>query len=356
MNGVFWKGRRVFLTGHTGFKGAWLSLWLQSLGAEVTGYALEPPSAPSLFELAGVARGMRSILGDVRDARRLAEELRAASPEVVLHLAAQPLVRESYRDPAGTFAVNVMGTVNLLEAVRACPGVRAVVNVTTDKCYENREWVWGYRECDALGGHDPYASSKACSELATAAWRASFFSGAAAPGVATARSGNVIGGGDWGAERVIPDCVRAASTGGRITLRNPGATRPWQHVLEPLGGYLLLAERLSADRAAYAGAWNFGPAEHDVWTVERLVQRFCALWGEGLACETVPGQHPHEANLLKLDCSKAGALLGWRPRWPLETALEKVASWTRAWRSGADLAAACREQIGEYGSPAPKSL
>jgi CDP-glucose 4,6-dehydratase len=350
MNGGSWKGRRVFLTGHTGFKGAWLSLWLQSLGAEVTGYALEPPSEPSLFELAGVARGMRSVLADVRDGRRLADELAAAAPEVVFHLAAQPLVRASYRDAADTFATNVLGTVNLLEAVRGCPGVRAVVNVTTDKCYENREWVWGYRENDALGGSDPYAASKACSELATAAWRSSFFNGPASAGVATARSGNVIGGGDWGAERVIPDCVRAASRGDRIALRNPGATRPWQHVLEPLRGYLSLAEHLCSDPAGFAGAWNFGPAEQDVWTVERLVQRFCALWGEGLACETVPGAHPHEANLLKLDCSKAGALLGWQPRWPLETALEKVVAWTRAWRAGADLAAVCREQIREYGT------
>ena len=350
MSDAFWRGRRVFLTGHTGFKGAWLSLWLQSLGAEVSGYALEPPSDPSLFELAAVARGMRSILADVRDGRRLADELAAAAPEVVIHLAAQPLVRESYRNPAATFAVNVMGTVNLLEAVRACPGVRAVVNVTTDKCYENREWVWGYRENDRLGGADPYAASKSCSELAAAAWRASFFSDAAAPGIATARSGNVIGGGDWGAERIIPDCIRAATNGARVTLRNPGSTRPWQHVLEPLGGYLLLAERLCSDPAGFSGAWNFGPAAEDVWTVARLVQRFCDLWGEGLACDTAPGPHPHEATLLKLDCAKAGALLGWQPRWPLETALAKVVEWTRAWRAGDDLAARCRAQIGEYGA------
>lgn len=351
MGSEFWQGRRVFLTGHTGFKGAWLSLWLQSLGAEVSGYALEPPSVPSLFEEAHVSCGMRSILADVRDGRRLAEELRAAAPEVVFHLAAQPLVRESYREPAETFTVNVMGTVNILEAVRLCPGVRAVVNVTTDKCYENREWVWGYRETDMLGGHDPYSSSKACSELATAAWRHSFFVGAASTGVATARSGNVIGGGDWGAERIIPDCVRATSGSGRVSLRNPGATRPWQHVLEPLSGYLLLAERLCGDPMAFSGAWNFGPLEQDAWTVERLVQKFCALWGEGLKYEADQGTHPHEAHHLKLDCSKADALLGWRPRWRLETALAKVVDWTRARGEGADLAALCREQIREYGAP-----
>jgi len=348
MNDSFWKGRKVFVTGHTGFKGAWLSLWLQSSGAEVTGYALEPPTEPSLFALAAVARGMRSVLADVRDGRRLADELAAAAPEVVFHLAAQPLVRESYRNPAETFAINVGGTVNLLEAVRGCAGVRAVVNVTTDKCYENREWVWGYRETDRLGGADPYAASKACSELVAAAWRASYFSGPAAPGLATARAGNVIGGGDWGAERIIPDCLRAAVAGGRVTLRNPDAIRPWQHVLEPLAGYLLLAERLCADPGRYAGAWNFGPAEQGHWTVARLVRRFCALWGDGLECGTAAGQHPHEATFLKLDCSKAGALLGWQPRWTVDVALEKTVAWARAWRAGADVAAWCQAQITEY--------
>ncbi len=354
----FWKGRRVFVTGHTGFKGSWLCLWLKSLGAEVTGYALEPPTEPSLFELCGLRAEVPTVVADVRDGERLRTELGQARPEIVFHLAAQPLVRAAYRAPAETYAVNVMGTVNLLEAARACGGVRALVNVTSDKCYENREWLWGYRENEPLGGRDPYASSKACSELVTQAYAASFF----APGehaahgtaVATARAGNIIGGGDWAGERLVPDCIRAVLRGEAVRIRSPLATRPWQHVLEPLAGYLLLAERLFDNGQAFGGPWNFGPADGDARTVEQVVRCLCAAWGEGAASILDPGPHPHEAHYLKLDCSKARAVLGWRPRWDLETAIDRVVAWTRVYQAGGDVRAACLAQIADYGAAVPR--
>lgn len=328
MNAAFWKGRRVLVTGHTGFKGSWLSLWLQSLGAEVTGYALAPPTTPSLFEAAEVGRGMKSIQGDVLDRQLLARSLNEAQPEVVFHLAAQSLVRESYRAPVETFGVNVMGTAHLLEAARQTPAVAAVVVVTSDKCYENREWVWGYRENEPLGGHDPYSASKGCAELVAAAYRRSFFQPSARPvGLATARAGNVIGGGDWAADRIVPDAVRAFAQGQVLQVRNPAAVRPWQHVLEPLSGYLLLAELLHLDPARWSGAWNFGPEEASAVPVARLVDELCAQW-PGAAWHSVESSDaPHEAHYLKLDCSKARQELGWQPRLSLVESISMTSAW-----------------------------
>jgi CDP-glucose 4,6-dehydratase len=348
----FWQGKRIFLTGHTGFKGSWLSIWLHSLGAEVTGYALSPPTDPSLFDLARVSDLLLSNLGDIRNLESLRETMARARPEIVIHMAAQPIVRDSYKNPVETYAVNVMGTVHLLEAVRHCPGIKAVVNVTTDKCYENREWVWGYRENEPMGGYDPYSNSKACSELVTASYRDSFFNGRefSSHGVAlaSARAGNVIGGGDWGKDRLVPDCVRSLLKGEKIAIRSPMAVRPWQHVLEPLGGYLLLAQKLYEEGPDFAEAWNFGPEDADARPVEWMVKRICTRWGEGAAYEIDPGDHPHEANYLKLDCSKARARLNWRPRWNLEEAVDRVLEWVRAFRRGEDLQEVCRRQVREH--------
>ncbi len=350
----FWKGRSVFLTGHTGFKGAWLSLWLSKMGAVVTGYALSPPTVPSLYELCRVDELITSVIADVRDLSSLKAVMINARPEVVIHMAAQPLVRDSYRMPVETYAINVMGTVHLLEAVRHCGSVRAVVNVTTDKCYENREWVWGYRENESMGGYDPYASSKACSELVTAAYRQSFFNHSTSPSlisppaVATARAGNVIGGGDWGKDRLIPDCIRAFLKGEPVHLRNPHAIRPWQHVLEPLSGYLLLAQRLLQDGVRFADAWNFGPEDQDARDVGWVVARLCEKWGNGAEYTIDNGDHPHEATYLKLDCSKAKAHLNWRSRWNLETAIDAIIRWTKAYQDGIDLRQVCMRQIDAY--------
>ncbi len=356
MNTGFWRGKRVLVTGHTGFKGGWLSLWLQSLGAEVSGYALPPPTSPSLFEVASVGRDMAaSYLADIRDLLSLKAALLDLHPEVVFHLAAQPLVRHSYTDPVETFATNVMGTVHLLEAIRTTPGVRAVVNVTTDKCYDNREWVWGYRESDPLGGHDPYSSSKGCAELVSAAYRNSFFAGKehARHGVAlaTARAGNVIGGGDWAADRLVPDMIRAFSRGEAVVIRSPHATRPWQHVLEPLWGYLTLAERLWEQGPAFAESWNFGPNDEDARSVQWIVQRLVDQWGEGAAWELDERPQLHEATSLKLDCSKARARLDWRPRWELGLSLDHIVTWYRACARGEDMRALTLAQIAEFSRP-----
>lgn len=352
VNREFWQGRSVFLTGHTGFKGSWLSLWLQMLGAEVTGFALPPSTVPNLFELANVAGGMKSILGDIRDAISLNEAVSAAKPEIVIHMAAQPLVLASYADPIETYSTNVMGTVHLLEAVRHSDTVRAVVNVTTDKCYENREWVWGYRETDPMGGYDPYSSSKGCAELVSAAYRRSFFSNDKCEGgnvaLATARAGNVIGGGDFSPNRLIPDVIAALGKNENPIIRSPRSIRPWQHVMEPLRGYLMLAEKLCSEGQSFADAWNFGPEPFDAqpvsWVVEALISRFNREleWSN-----PAPGLH-HEANFLKLDISKARSELGWHPVIDLPVALDFVAEWTRRCDSGDNPRQVILDQIHQY--------
>lgn len=343
----FYQGKRVFITGHTGFKGSWLCLWLHSMGAKVTGYALSPPTKPSLYELCWVDELISSIIADVRDFDTLSRAMVEAKPEIVIHMAAQPLVRDSYKNPVETYSINVMGTVHLLEAVRACQSVKAVINVTTDKVYENRERGWGYRENEPLGGYDPYSSSKACSELVTAAYRSSFFFNPSTA-IASARAGNVIGGGDWGKDRLIPDCIRAFLTGEPVHLRNPNAIRPWQHVLEPLSGYLLLAQRLLEDGARFADAWNFGPEDQDARDVEWVVARLCDKWGSGAEYTIDTGEYPHEATYLKLDCSKASVYLNWRSRWNLDTTIDATVRWTKAYQDGLDLRQICLKQIEEY--------
>lgn len=344
----FWRGKRVFLTGHTGFKGSWLSLWLQALGADVKGYALAPPTEPALFEVADVGRLMQSQLADIRDFAILRASILEFRPHIVFHMAAQPLVRRSYREPLDTFSTNVMGTVHLLEAVRSCGGVRAVVNITTDKCYENREWVWGYREDEPMGGHDPYSSSKGCAELVTAAWRRSYFNEIGGTAVASARAGNVIGGGDWAEDRLIPDILRAFAAGRPVTIRHPWATRPWQHVLEPLSGYLVLAQALWTEGQAMAEAWNFGPDERDAKPVKWIAEKLVQDWGRGAAWALDDHPQPHEAGYLRLDCSKARTRLNWKPVWSLENALRSIVRWERAWRGGADMRDFCLREIAEY--------
>ncbi|WP_231890223.1 CDP-glucose 4,6-dehydratase [Methylomonas methanica] len=358
MSAQFWKDKRVLLTGHTGFKGSWLSLWLQSKQAHVVGYALEPPTNPSLFEVAEVEKGMTSIIGDIRDLSQLQAVFDKYQPEIVIHMAAQPLVRYSYSEPVETYSTNVMGTVNLLEAVRHTGSVKAVVNVTSDKCYENREWVWGYRENEAMGGYDPYSNSKGCAELVTAAYRNSYFHpdkysdhGVA---LASARAGNVIGGGDWAEDRLIPDIIRAISQGQPVNIRNPHAIRPWQHVLEPLSGYLLLAEKLHEAGPNYAEAWNFGPNEDDAKPVRWIVEHLTMNWGEGASWVVDSGEHPHEAHYLKLDCSKAKARLAWSPRWCLQDTLNAIIIWQQAYRQGKDMHNVALQQIAQFQSEAIK--
>lgn len=355
----FWQGKRVFITGHTGFKGSWLCLWLHELGATVTGYSLEPPTEPNLFDLCRVDKIVKTVIADVRDLKALSREMNQASPDIVFHMAAQPLVRDSYKIPVETYAINVMGTVSLLEAIRSTKSVKAVINVTTDKCYENKETTQGYRENDRLGGYDPYSNSKACSELITAAYRSSYFNPedyASSHGVAiaSARAGNVIGGGDWAADRIIPDCVRAFLRTEPLLIRNPNAVRPWQHVLEPLSGYLMLAQKLYQDGPRYSGAWNFGPSDSDAKSVEWLVTRLCAKWGTGASYMIEEGNHPHEANCLKLDCSKAKSELGWHPRWGLDREIESIVEWTKAYQENRDLTQVCFKQIEEYSRTGPE--
>ncbi|HUC17980.1 MAG TPA: CDP-glucose 4,6-dehydratase [Acetobacteraceae bacterium] len=344
----FWRGKRVFLTGHTGFKGGWLSLWLTRLGAQVTGYALPPEGERNLFTLARIEEVVASRFGDVRDAAGLAAAMRAADPEIVLHLAAQPLVRLSYEDPLSTFATNVMGTANLLEAARRCPSLRAMVMITSDKCYENREWDWPYRENEAMGGYDPYSASKGCAELAIAAWRRSYFNAPESPGVASVRAGNVVGGGDWSADRLVPDCIRAFSAGAPISIRSPRAIRPWQHVLEPLRGYMLVAERLWQAPRHYSEGWNFGPVQDDVKPVLWVVARVAELWGGGARWEVPGGTHPHEAIQLRLDSTKARAQLDWTPRIHLVQCLEWTVKWYREVYAGAPAQPVTVRQIELY--------
>lgn len=352
MDKNFWNKKKVFITGHTGFKGSWLCLWLTAMGAEVYGYSLDPPTKPSLYELAEIDSLVSSTIADIRDGARLQEAIQRAAPEIVIHMAAQPLVRDSYKIPVETYATNVMGTVNLLEAVRICNSVRAVVNVTTDKCYENREWHWGYRENEPMGGYDPYSNSKGCAELVTAAYRNSFFNAADyrrhGVALATGRAGNVIGGGDWATDRLICDCVRALLAGEKIVIRNPHAIRPWQHVLEPLSGYVLLAQRLYEQGPKFAEGWNFGPNDEDAKPVEWIVQRLCEKWGGNACYEIDKMQHPHEAHYLKLDCSKAKSELNWRPRWHLEKTIDSIVEWTLAYRDGRDMREITLQQMENY--------
>jgi len=351
--GGFYAGKRVLVTGHTGFKGGWLTLWLHELGAIVHGYALNPPTEPNLFDVAGIGAVLASdTRADLADFARLKSALNEVQPEVVFHLAAQPLVRVSYRDPLGTLVSNVMGTAHLLEAARAIDAVRALVLITTDKVYENREWAYPYREVDPLGGHDPYSASKAAAEIVAASYRASFFTGETGhpARVATVRAGNVIGGGDWASDRLIPDCVRAFAKNESVRLRFPQAVRPWQHVLEPLAGYLQLAEQLSAPHGAkFAKAWNFGPDASGDATVGEIAKTIARLWGEGARVECAPStENSHEAGLLRLDSTLARTELGWKPRWSLEQALAQTVAWYQAWTRGADMAAISLDQIRAY--------
>lgn len=341
----FWHGRRVLVTGHTGFKGSWLSTWLVQLGSKVTGIALDPHTNPAMFDLLGLDEHMDSHIADIRDAAAVAKVVQACQPEVIIHMAAQALVRESYTDPVGTFMANVMGTAHVLEAARGAKNLGAVVVVTSDKCYENREWVWGYRENDAMGGHDPYSASKGCAELVTASYRQSY--GDNLP-VASARAGNVIGGGDWSDDRLIPDIVRAITAKDVVQIRNPGAIRPWQHVLEPLAGYLSLAEHVCNDAATFAGAWNFGPSYGDTQPVSALIERLSRNF-DALEWQIDSGDHPHEAHFLKLDISKAVSELGYRPRVSLDTALDWTAQWYQAHFDGEDMLDVTRRQIDDFG-------
>ena len=346
LNLEFYKGKKVLVTGHTGFKGSWLCKVLIEAGAEVTGYALDAPTDPNLFHQAGIESQMRSVIGDIRDRGRLMELFDECQPEIVLHLAAQPIVRESYKNPVYTYETNVMGTVNICECVRLHPSVKSFLNVTTDKVYENKEWVWGYRENESLDGYDPYSNSKSCSELVTHSYINAFFNELGIA-VSTARAGNVIGGGDFAADRIIPDCVRAAQAHGKITVRNPYSTRPYQHVLEPLFAYLMIAAEQYKDKK-YAGFYNVGPDEKDCVTTGELVTLFCDKWGNGLFWENCYDGGPHEANYLKLDCSKLKSVFGWKPKWGIDEAVLKTIQWTRCWMEHGNISACMVEQIKAY--------
>lgn len=353
---AFWAGKKVFLTGHTGFKGGWLSLWLSSMGANVFGFSLPPNTEPNLytvFDLKNVIS--QSTIGDIRNLEILKKAVIDTQPDVLMHLAAQPLVRYSYANPVETYSTNVMGTVHALEAIRHTSSIKSAVIVTTDKCYENREWVWGYRENEAMGGYDPYSNSKGCAELVTSAYRKSFFStnqpGAA---IASARAGNVIGGGDWSQDRLIPDAIKAFEAHESLKIRNPLATRPWQHVLEPLSGYLILAQALYEEGDLFASAWNFGPAEADTRSVKDVIELLIGQWGSFAQWNKDGAEQPHEANLLKLDCSKARQKLGWAPRWSLEIAIEKITEWQEAFRSNSDMREISLSQINQFMSAEKK--
>lgn len=352
MNPKFWRNKRVLLTGHTGFKGSWLSIWLQSLGVELTGYALPPPTTPSLFAEAQVERGMISVVGDIRDLKHLQSIFEKCKPEIVIHMAAQPLVRYSYQNPVETYSTNVMGTVHLLECVRNFQGIKAVVNITTDKCYENREWVWGYRENEPMGGFDPYSNSKGCAELVTSAYRSSFFAASGhiphGTAIASVRAGNVIGGGDWAQDRLIPDMLAAFQCGVAAKIRNPNSIRPWQHVMEPLHGYLTLAERLYDDGSDFAEGWNFGPNQEDAKPVGWIAERMAVLWGEGASWSIDGNTHPHEANYLKLDISKVRSRLNWRPALALDDALTLTVDWAKQRQIGVDVREITSSQIAKY--------
>jgi len=353
VNPSFWKGKRVFLTGHTGFKGGWLSLWLSSMGAHVTGYALAPNTQPNFFEVAQVQEGLKqSHIADIRDLDKLQKAMSEARPEIVIHMAAQPLVRYSYANPVETYATNVMGTVHVLQSIRSVDSVRAAVIVTTDKCYENKEWAWGYRENEPMGGHDPYSNSKGCAELVTSAYRQSYFPAekfdSHRVAIASARAGNVLGGGDWSDDRLIPDAIKAFEAAQPLMIRNPLATRPWQHVLEPLSGYLVLGQALYEQGPEFNGGWNFGPRDEDARPVQEVINLLIQKWPTSASWEQVVGEQPHEAHALKLDISKARQYLHWAPKWNLELAIEKISQWQQAYQQQADLHDVSLQQITSY--------
>lgn len=348
----FWQGKRVFITGHTGFKGSWLTLWLHSMGAVLKGFSLNPPTEPSLYQSAAVNSVIDSTIGDIRDFDKLYSAINEFKPEIVFHMAAQPLVRLSYDEPIETYSTNVMGTVHLLEAVKRVGGVKAVINITSDKCYENREWVWGYRENEAMGGYDPYSNSKGCAELVASSYRNSFFNekdyGKHGVALASVRAGNVIGGGDWAKDRLIPDILRSFENQQTVIIRNPHAIRPWQHVLEPLSGYIIIAQRLYSEGLAFAEGWNFGPREDDAMPVQFIVETMVKIWGDDAAWQLDGADHPHEAHYLKLDCSKARSRLQWQPRWDLVETLGRIVRWHKAWIAGEDMLVLTQREINEY--------
>ena len=349
----FWKGKRVFLTGHTGFKGGWLALWLASMGAKVTGYALAPNTFPNFFQATNLEDELeKSHIADIRDLEKLQKAMIDAKPEIVFHMAAQPLVRYSYANPVETYATNVMGTVHVLESIRSVLSVRAAVIVTTDKCYENQEWIWGYRENEPMGGYDPYSNSKGCAELVTSAYRQSFFPAKHYAkhqvAIASARAGNVIGGGDWSEDRLVPDAIKAFEANKTLLIRNPLATRPWQHVLEPLSGYLVLAQALFQEGVQFNGAWNFGPRDEDARSVKEVIDMLIGSWSKPASWTQDAREQPHEAHLLKLDCSKANQLLKWLPQWSLEQAVEKITEWQIEFSKQSDMKALSEKQIKAY--------
>jgi CDP-glucose 4,6-dehydratase len=354
VNKDFWKGKKVLITGHTGFKGSWLCMLLNYLGAEISGYSLEPPTNPSLYKLCNINSFVNSTIADIRNFENLQNKIESDRPEIIIHMAAQPLVRLSYNEPVMTYETNVMGTINLLEAVRASKSksVRVIVNVTTDKCYDNKEWLWPYRENEPLGGYDPYSSSKACSEIVTAAYRNSFFNPAEHDkhnvAIATARAGNVIGGGDWASDRLVPDFIRSILNNQKIIIRSPNSIRPWQHVLEPLTGYLILTEKLYTNGISFAESWNFGPNSEDAKSVRWIVEMLCNKWDNHAIYEIDNDFHPHEATYLKLDCSKAKEKLNWHPQWNLEKVLESIIVFARAYQKNEDMELLCIKQINEY--------
>jgi CDP-glucose 4,6-dehydratase len=348
VDGAFWNGKKVFLTGHTGFKGAWISLWLQSMGAIVKGYSLVPNTTPNIFTEAAVSKDMESEIGDIRDLDKISNSMAVFNPDILIHMAAQPLVRLSYLEPVDTYTTNVIGTVNVFEAARKCKNLKAIVSVTTDKCYENNEWDWGYRENEPMGGHDPYSSSKGCAELVTSAYRRSFFNTKDSASLASARAGNVIGGGDWAGDRLIPDILRAFEKAEAVVIRNPLSTRPWQHVLEPLSGYLVLAQELYLNGDAFAEAWNFGPKDEDCKPVNWILDKMAAKWGKGASWNLDIDNNPHEAGFLKLDCSKAANRLKWQPKWSLEETLNKIINWHQLYLNNGDVKEECLKEIKNY--------
>jgi CDP-glucose 4,6-dehydratase len=350
--GGFYKGRKVFITGHTGFKGSWLSILLHWLGSEVYGFALKPNTVPNLYELAEVNKLVSSTIGDIRDYNLLSEKLKEIQPEIIVHMAAQPLVGESYKNPRETYEINVMGTVNLLDAARQVPGIKVILNITSDKCYENRAGHQGYCEDEPMGGYDPYSNSKGCSELVTSAFRNSYFNPAKyrqhGVALASARAGNVIGGGDWAADRLIPDFFRAIMAGNKVKIRRPDAIRPWQHVLEPLSGYLMLCQKLYTSGPSFAEAWNFGPHDKDVHNVEWIIKTLCTLWDKDTSFEIDSIPHPHESGYLKLNCLKAKSKLGWTPEWDIEFTLRSIVEWNKALINYGDMREVCLSQIKRY--------